>query len=160
MDVFWNGLCKDLGVPVEVASRWRERIRASYSQEHRFYHNESVMFTVHKLPHLERGGGRQHLAIALAVIFQYLEFQPMHDKSDQNCQLFREFAEEAGLTKDQVSRFNPIMGHLIHGHSFQLSLTCQVLRLLGAQQQPSETAADVPEDLVNYFQDLDLAVLG
>lgn len=79
---------------------WRERLHPSYSKPERFYHNADAMFLAHKLPFLKD----KDLAIALASLFQYLEYKPKTDLSEENCSLFREFAVQAGLSANQVSR--------------------------------------------------------
>lgn len=108
MEQFWTGLCKDLNVPDAIGAKWLQRFLSRYSLPHRCYHNEEAMFLTHKLPHLNEA---KDPAVALACIFQYLEYRPKTDLSDENCALFREFATEAGLGDNQVS--GPVLVHIV-----------------------------------------------
>lgn len=101
MEQVWFELCKEIQVPEAVATKWWSRIQANYSSSNRSFHNERVMFLTHKLPYLK---GHKDSAVTLACIFQYLEFRPNMDSSQENCDLFREFASDAGLSSEnQVS---------------------------------------------------------
>lgn len=103
MESFWRQLCGNLNVPEDVTGKWLSLLLTRYSLPERFYHNEDVMFLTHKLPHLTLA---KDPAVALACLFQYLEYRPKTDLSDENCALFREFATEAALNDNQVSRVN------------------------------------------------------
>lgn len=104
MEVFWTTLCRETNVPEEVSCLWWQKINKGYSDPARSYHNEEVMFLTHKLPYLkDMPACGKDLAVALASVFQYLEYRPKTDLSDENCSLFRDFAAEAGLAVNQVS---------------------------------------------------------
>lgn len=102
MEGLWTSLSQQLDISDAIAEKWLERILASYSQPDRFYHHLDPMFLVHKLPHLK--DIPKDSAVALASIFQYLEYRPTTDQSAENCALFRDFAADAGLSENQVSR--------------------------------------------------------
>lgn len=100
MEQFWLKLCSDLNVPESVSSSWWDTISERYSRTERSYHNIHSMFVTHKLPHLIEA---KDSVMAMASIFQYLEYNPKTQLSLENCALFREFAAAAGLDVNQVS---------------------------------------------------------
>lgn len=103
MEQFWLELCSELSVLENVSSTWLDKIKERYSRTDRSYHNMNSMFLTHKLPHLQLIGAKDS-ALAMASIFQYLEYRPKTDLTLENCDLFREFAAAAGLDVNQVSR--------------------------------------------------------
>lgn len=111
MEQFWSSLCRELNVPEAIASKWFRQILDGYSSPGRCYHNVEVMFLTHKLPYLDVA---KDSAMALASTFQYLEYRPNTDLSQENCVLFKEFATEAGLEENQVSRSSGMEGFVNH----------------------------------------------
>lgn len=160
MEQFWLKLCSDLNVPERVSSSWWDTISERYSRTERSYHNINSMFVNHKLPHLIEA---KDSVMAMASIFQYLEYNSKTQLSLENCALFREFAAAAGLDVNQVSSWLDESSHRAFEHnkknpSLQRASVAKVLQLLGAQHDEGEDV--LSEDDRNYFQDLDLAVLG
>ncbi|XP_053677093.1 uncharacterized protein LOC128727231 [Anopheles nili] len=132
METIWENICTALEVSPELSEKWLAKLHAQYTEPHRHYHSESELIR-RKVPHLLGAS----VCLQLATLFQYFHFEAEKDCMPRNCEVVTEFfTENKHLSK---------------------SLENNVKRLLG---DPQADASELTEDDVQFFQDLDLLVLG
>uniref|UniRef100_A0A1Y9H2N5 Uncharacterized protein n=1 Tax=Anopheles dirus TaxID=7168 RepID=A0A1Y9H2N5_9DIPT len=132
MDTIWDNISTALELPPETSERWLGKLRSQYAQSNRHYHTEGELIR-RKVPHLTGAS----ICFQLATLFQYYHFESDKDCVARNCEAIGEFFAEAQLDNK--------------------TLEANVKRLLGDLQTD---AGDLSEDDVQFFQDLDLLVLG
>ncbi|XP_040170566.1 uncharacterized protein LOC120904536 isoform X2 [Anopheles arabiensis] len=132
MESIWENISTALELAPDTADRWLAKLRAQYAQSHRHYHTESELIR-RKVPHLKGAS----VCIQLAALFQYYHFEADKDCVARNCETVGEFFADAQIENK--------------------TLEANVKRLLGDLQME---AGDLSENDVQYFQDLDLLVLG
>ncbi|XP_052861353.1 uncharacterized protein LOC128268336 [Anopheles cruzii] len=132
MESIWENISTALELSPEVSSKWLRKLRTQYSEGHRHYHNESELIR-RKVTHLTGAS----VCLQLATLFQYYHFEADKDCVTQNCAAVDEFFVDAQLDNKD--------------------LEADVKRLLGDMKAD---AHDLPEEDVQFFQDLDLLVLG
>ncbi|XP_055608684.1 uncharacterized protein LOC129755973 [Uranotaenia lowii] len=132
MDPIWQNITTALEVEQSVADKWLSKLKDQYTQSGRRYHNEEQMLGK-KAEHLSGAS----VCLQLAALFQYYHFEAGKDCSKKNCDALKEFLAESNV--DNKALIN------------------NVLKLLGDETVDS---ADISEDDVLFFQDLDLLILG
>ncbi|XP_050073101.1 uncharacterized protein LOC126561197 [Anopheles maculipalpis] len=132
MENIWENISTALELSPEISDRWLVKLRTQYAQSHRHYHTESELIR-RKVPHLTAAS----ICLQLATLFQYYHFEADKDCVARNCETVSEFFADAQLDNK--------------------TLETNVKRLLGDVQME---AGDLSEHDVQYFQDLDLLVLG
>ncbi|XP_049293826.1 uncharacterized protein LOC125769254 [Anopheles funestus] len=132
MENIWENISTALELSPETSDRWLSKLRTQYAQSHRHYHTESELIR-RKVPHLIGAS----ICLQLATLFQYYHFEADKDCVARNCEAVCEFFAVVQLENK--------------------TLEANVKRLLGDVQ--TETG-DLLESDVQYFQDLDLLVLG
>ncbi|XP_050097846.1 uncharacterized protein LOC126578887 [Anopheles aquasalis] len=132
MDSLWENISTALELSPEVSEKWLAKLRTQYSDTNRRYHTESELIR-RKIPHLTGAS----VCLQLATLFQYYHFDADKDCMSKNCAAVEEFFTDANLDNK--------------------SLENNVKRLLGDMQSD---AGDLLEEDVQFFQDLDLLVLG
>lgn len=101
MEKFWDSLCADLNVDEKVAQEWSESVMNQYSGPNRFYHNVDFMLAK-KLEFLVNCDNK---AIVLATIFHYFHYDTVKNSTQENCDSFELFVEQAGI-KDVSNLWN------------------------------------------------------
>jgi hypothetical protein len=96
MNTVWQEACNKYNVKPAIATGWWNKIDKKYSEEHRFYHNQSQML-VEKAEFLHSDVSS---TIVFATIFQYFEFDVKKNCIEANCKAFKEFIIEAELVDD------------------------------------------------------------
>uniref|UniRef100_A0A182MM00 Uncharacterized protein n=1 Tax=Anopheles culicifacies TaxID=139723 RepID=A0A182MM00_9DIPT len=132
METIWENISTALELSPDTSDRWLTKLRTQYAQSHRHYHTESELIR-RKVPHLTSAS----ICLQLAALFQYYHFEADKDCVARNCEAVGEFFTDAQLD-------NKI-------------LEVNVKRLLGDVQMET---GDLSESDIQYFQDLDLLVLG
>ncbi|ETN67938.1 hypothetical protein AND_000244 [Anopheles darlingi] len=132
MDSLWENISTALELSPDVSEKWLAKLRSQYSDTSRRYHTESELIR-RKIPHLTGAS----VCLQLAALFQYYHFDADKDCMSKNCSAVEEFFTDANLDNK--------------------SLENNVKRLLGDMQSD---AGDLLEEDVQFFQDLDLLVLG
>ncbi|KAL9919940.1 uncharacterized protein ACN427_001671 isoform 3-T4 [Glossina fuscipes fuscipes] len=95
----WCKACNHYDIPEDTIRSWYDRIRLKLSESgtNRVYHNWSDML-MHKRVELQFC--KPH--IVLAAFFQYYEFDLEKACVEKNCQVFREFCQDAMLEDEQI----------------------------------------------------------
>lgn len=132
MEHIWDSISTTLELSSELSQKWLTKLREQYSEPHRHYHNEHELIG-RKVPLL----AGSNVCLKLAVLFQYYYFEADKDCMARNCEAVTEFFNEINLENK--------------------NLEANVKRLLGDLQSE---AGDLCEADVQFFQDLDLLVLG
>ncbi|XP_053664108.1 uncharacterized protein LOC128713275 [Anopheles marshallii] len=132
MENIWENISTALELSQETSDRWLTKLRTQYAQSHRHYHTESELVR-RKVPHLTGAS----ICLQLAALFQYYHFEADKDCVARNCEAVNEFFTDAQLENK--------------------TLEANVKRLLGDLQMET---GNLSERDVQYFQDLDLLVLG
>jgi predicted metal-dependent HD superfamily phosphohydrolase len=150
----WTRTCEAHNVQPAVAKSWWDKIDKKYSEPHRFYHNQGMLAQKAEL----LNSVVVDSSIVFATIFQYFEFDVKVNSVEANCLAFREFLCDAGIedvsTKgEQEGDFQTLL------FRFQEKLRGSVLKMLGDETIDSVDVS-VDEITFEYFQDMDLAVLG
>lgn len=129
-----------------VADEWWSKILKQFNEEHRYYHNfDNIQ---EKFRHYENVKSilRDPDAVALALFFQYFEYDPKSvDSAEKNVEHFQKFADQAEIPKDSPLR-------------------AKVLNLLEAaaihSTEAHKTDGTYGNEDCHYFLDIDVAILG
>lgn len=144
MDSVWANVCKGLRVPDPITAKWAASIVQKYKSTNRVYHNENMLLGQIALITKERQTHGNTSALILAKTFQYYEFDPKCDMAAQNRQAFSDFMEECGKSIPD-----------------EQDIKAKVLALLGDGVGGNTAEPNTfQEDEFNFYQDLDLVVLG
>lgn len=96
MELAFKNVCSDV-VPEAVRSEWLQNIRESYSEPHRFYHNQKMLESKLELIDELAKSDADKRSMILATFFQYYHYYVKKDSRQKNVAAFRLFIEQSGL---------------------------------------------------------------
>jgi len=134
----FHAVCASIGVPIDLADSWLERINAAYAERGRAYHTLQHIDSMLNHPLLT--GHTLPIATTLAIFFHDVVYDATRkDNELQSAALFRDFAVASGLPSELVAR------------------VCELIMCTEKHRLSDELADD---EAAKLFLDLDLSILA
>ncbi|XP_047498005.1 uncharacterized protein LOC125045019 [Penaeus chinensis] len=131
----------------DVSERWWSTISRQYTEEGRVYHGHTYLAQMFSLYHQYQEKLTNAQAVAVAIFFHKLEYNPRSGDSDtKNLERFEEFMAEAGEGQQESALATAVKS----------LLEASVSNLTEAHMMEGGSGADD----VHYFLDFTMAVLG